>query len=179
MFKRGILVGHSENVVEEIIEHLEKSNIPFELKIKDILKQSSEEYEALFMVKVQRKFAKQVEAIVAQYVSQEDLKHWYKVAKRKSRKLERKKRVLYLFLAFIYILALMIIEMGKAEGANIVSAIICAVILVGSIYITVKYFRSMKKESGVLRESNLVIMFLGISMIMYSVTSLISVFPFS
>ena len=176
MFEKKILVGHSEDVVVAIMEHLEKSNIPFEFGIKDILKLSYEEYEGLFMIKVQKKCAKQVDAIVAQYVSKEEIKHWYKVAKKKSRKLERKEKALYLFVAFIFFIVVMAIEMGKTVGANIVSTIGCALVLMGSVFITTKFYKEMKKESGFLRENNKMIMIYGITMIFYAVSSFISLF---
>ena len=36
-----------------------------------------------YAVKVRKEYAGQVEAIVEQYVSQEDMKQWYRVSKRK------------------------------------------------------------------------------------------------
>ncbi|MBG9455400.1 hypothetical protein ABE61_15305 [Lysinibacillus sphaericus] len=176
MFKKKILVGHSEDAILAIIEQLEKSNIPFEIGIKDILKRSSEEYEGFYKIKVQKKCAKQVESIVAQYVSQEDLKHWYKVAKKKSRKLERKEKALYLLVAFIYFIAVAAIEMGKSLGLEIVPSIGCAVLLMGGMFMTIKFYKEMKKESGDLRETYKGSMIVGIALIFYAVTSFISVF---
>ncbi|MEY9971761.1 hypothetical protein ABH966_002134 [Lysinibacillus sp. RC46] len=175
MFKKKILIGYSEDAVLAIIEHLEKSSIPFEIGIKDILKRSSEEYEGFYMVKVQKKCSKQVEAIVAQYVSQEGLKHRYKVKKKKSRKLERKEKALYLFAAFIYFLAASVIEMGKALEADIVSSIGCAALLMGGVFMATKFYKEMKKEPGDLREINKLTMIFGISMIFYAVSSFIFV----
>ncbi|MFJ8088425.1 hypothetical protein ACIQ7N_09505 [Lysinibacillus sp. NPDC095746] len=176
MFKKKILIGHSEDTVLAIIEHLEKSNIPFEIEIKGVLKRSSEEYEGFYMVKVQKKCAKQVEAIVAQYVSQEDLKHWYKVEKKKSRKLERKEKAFYLFAAFIYFIAVVAIEMGKAVEVDIVSYFGCVVLLLGGVFMTTYFYKEMKKESGDLREINKQSMIFPIGIIFYAVSSFISVF---
>ncbi|MFJ3387052.1 hypothetical protein [Lysinibacillus sp. NPDC086135] len=176
MFKKKILVGHSEDAILAIIEQLEKSNIPFKIGIKDILKRSSEEYEGFYMVKVQKKCAKQVEAIVAQYVSQEDLKNWYKVEKKKSRKLERKEKALYLFVAFIYFIAVVAIEMGMSLGLEIVPSIGCAVLLMGGMFMTIKFYKEMKKESGDSRETYKWLMIVGIAWIFYAVASFISVF---
>ncbi|MEB2281517.1 hypothetical protein LAV73_16160 [Lysinibacillus xylanilyticus] len=83
------------------------------------------------MVKAQKNVPKQVEAIVVQYVSQEDLKHWYKVRKKKSRKLERKEKALYLFAAFIYFIVV----------AAIVASIGCAVLLMGGVFMTTKFYK--------------------------------------
>ncbi|MGE8036988.1 hypothetical protein [Lysinibacillus sp. NPDC093692] len=178
MFKKKILIGHSEDTVLAIIEHIEKSNIPFEIGFKDILKRSSKEYEAFYTVNVQKQYAKQIEAIVAQYVSQEDLKHLYKVEKKKSRKLERKEKALYLFAAFIYFIAVAAIEMGKSVGLDIVPSIGCAVLLMGGTFMTIKFYKAMKKESGDLRKINKKLMFFGIGIIIYAVSSFISVLRF-
>lgn len=172
MFYKKILVGHSEDEVETIIEHLEKSNIPFKLEIKDILKLSADEYEAFYMIKVQKRWAKQVNAIVAQYVSQKELKHWYKVEKKKSRKLERKENALYLFVAFIYFIAVATIEIGT----GIFSAIGCGVLLLIGVFMMIKFFKEMKKESGVLRENYKLFMIYGVMMIFNAAISFISVF---
>lgn len=176
LFKKKILIGHSEDTVLAISEHLEKSNIPFEIGIKDVLKRSSEEYEGFYMIKVQKKCAKQVEAIVAQYVSQEELKHWYKVEKKKSRKLERKEKALTLFAIFIYTVAVVAIEMGKAIDMDNVPSIGCGVLLMGGVLMTAKFYKAMKKESGDLREINKQSMIFPIGIIFYAVTSFISVF---
>jgi len=175
LFKKKILIGHSEDIVSAIIEHLEKNNIPFKIGVKDILKRSSEEYEGFYMVKVQKKCAKQVEALVAQYVSQEDLKHWYKVEKKKSRKLERKEKALYLFSALIYSIAVVTIEMGKAVESDIVSSIGCGGLLLGGVLMATKFYKEMKKESGDLREINKLSMIFPIGIIFYAVASFISV----
>ncbi|TQR28370.1 hypothetical protein C7Y47_22280 [Lysinibacillus sphaericus] len=124
------------------------------------------------MVKVQKKCAKQVEAVVAQYVSQEDLKNWYKVEKKKSRKLERKEKALYLFAACIYFIAVAAIEMGKAVGADIVASIGC-VLLMGGVFMTTKFFKEMKKESGDLREINKLSLSFGIGIIVSSFISVL------
>ena len=179
MFNKKILIGYAEDTVLPIIEHLEKNNVPFEVGIKGIFKRSNDEfYEEFYTVEVRQKYAEQAEAIVSQYVSQKDLKHWYKAAKKKSRKLERKKKALYLFAAFIYFIAVGAIEMGKSFGANIVPSIGCAVVLIGGVFMTTKYYKEMKQESGDLRESNLMLMSFGIGMIFYAVTSFISVLRF-
>ena len=172
MFYKKILVGHSEDTVETIIKHLEKSNIPFKLEIKDILKRSAEEYEAFYMIKVQKKWAKQADSIVKQYVSQKDLKHWYKGAKKKSRKLEKKENALYLFVAFIYFIAVAAIEIGT----GIVSSIGCGVLLLIGVFMTIKFFKEMKKESGILRENYKLFMIYGVMMIFNAAISFISVF---
>ena len=176
LFEKKILVGHSEDAILAITEHLEKSNIPFELGIKDVLKRSSEEYEAFYRIKVQKECAKQADAIVSQYVSQKDLKNWYKVAKKKSRKLESKENALFWFVVFIYFLAVAAIEIGKVEGAVIPPSIGGAVLLIGGIFMVVKFYKKMKKESGILRESNKSMMIVGITVIIYAVASFIYVF---
>ncbi|MBK5483190.1 hypothetical protein JFV29_15105 [Peribacillus sp. TH16] len=180
MFKKNILIGHSEDAVLSIIEHLVKNNVPFEIGIKDILKRSSERfrskkndevYEAFYTVEVRKKYAEQVEAIVAQYVSREDVKHWYKVAKKKSRKLQLKEKALYLFVFFINCIAILAIDIGKMDGADIVSYIACAVLLMSGVFVTTKYYKEMQKETGDLRENNMMLMFIGIGVIFYAVSS--------
>ncbi|MGE7949890.1 hypothetical protein [Lysinibacillus sp. NPDC093688] len=212
MFKKKILIGHSEDTAQAIIEHrekgnvqsedtvqamiehletsnipfedtvqtileyLEKSNVPLEVDIEAFLKPSSEVYELFYTVKVQKKYAKQAEAFVTQYVSQEDLMHRYKVANKKSRKLERKEKALYLFVAFIYFIAVAAIEMGKSLGLEIVPSIGCAVLLMGGMFMTIKFYKEMKKESGDSRETYKWLMIVGIAWIFYAVASFISVF---
>lgn len=51
MFKKKILIGHSEDTLLAIIEHIEKSNIPCEIGIKGIFERSSEVYDAFYTVK--------------------------------------------------------------------------------------------------------------------------------
>ncbi|MFJ8101524.1 hypothetical protein [Lysinibacillus sp. NPDC096212] len=201
MFKKKILIGHSEDTAQAIIEHrekgnvpsedtaqamiehletsnipfedtvqtiieyLEKSNVPFEAGIKAVLKPSSEVYELFYTVKVQKKYAKQVEAFVTQYVSQEDLMHRYKVANKKSRKLDRKERAPYLLAAFIYFNAVAAFQTSKDLGAYNVSFIVGAFLLMCGVFMTTKYYKAMKKESGDLRENNKTLMMIGIGMI--------------
>lgn len=168
-----------EDTVQTTIKHLEKSNVPFELGIEAILKPLNNDfYELFYTVEVRKEYAEQAETIVAQYVLQEDLKHRYKAAKKKSRKLERKKKALYLFAAFISFIVLGAIEMGKSLGADIVPSIGCALVLMGGVFMTTKYYKEMKKESGDLRENNKMLMIFGIGMIFYAVTSFISVLRF-
>lgn len=78
MFKKKILVEHSKDAIPAIIEHLTRSSIPFELGIKDILRQSSgrfrskkndEVYIVFYTVEVRKKYAEQVKAIVEQYIA--------------------------------------------------------------------------------------------------------------
>lgn len=116
-----------------------------------------------------------MKAFVTQYVSQEDLMHRYKVANKKSRKLERKEKALYLFVAFIYFIAVAAIEMGKAVGADIVSSIGCVVLLMGGVFMTTNFYIEMKKESGNLKETYKWLMIVGIAWIFYAVASFISV----
>ncbi|MGE7947356.1 hypothetical protein [Lysinibacillus sp. NPDC093688] len=175
MFEKKLLIGHSVDTVLAIGQHIEKSNIPFEIGIKGILKRSSEVYENFYTVKVQKKYAKQVETIVAQYVSQEDLQRSYKVEKKKSRKLKRKERAPYLFAAFIYLNAVGALDTSKGTGAYNVSFIVCAVLLMCGLFMATKYYKEMKKESGDLRENNKTLMIFGILMIFYAVFSFISV----
>ena len=167
LFKKKILIGHSEDTLLAIIEHIEKNNIPCEIGIKDIFERSSEVYDAFYTVKVQKKYAKQVEAIVSQYVSQEELKHWYKVEKKKSRKLERKERALYLFVFFIYVNAVGAFQTSKGLGAYNVSFIVCAVVLMVGVFMMIKYYKAMKRERDHL--------IFGIVLILYAVYSFISV----
>ncbi|KOS68340.1 hypothetical protein AEA09_07070 [Lysinibacillus contaminans] len=160
-------------------EHLEKSSIPFEVDIEAILKPSNDDFYKLFYtVEVRKKHAEQAESIITQYVSQEDLNHWYKVAKKKSRKLERKEKAFYLFAAFIYFIAVGAIEMGKSFGTDIVPSIGCAVVLIGGVFMTKKHYKEMKQESGDLRENNMMLMSFGIGMIFYAFTSFVSVLRF-
>ncbi|MGE7689451.1 hypothetical protein ACQKMI_09580 [Lysinibacillus sp. NPDC097214] len=103
------------------------------------------------------------------------MKHWYKVEKKKSRKLERKEKALYLFAAFIYSIVVVSIEMGKAVELDIVSSIGCGVLLIGGVLMTTKFYKGMKKESGDLREINKLPMIFPIGIIFYAVASFISV----
>lgn len=180
LFRKKILIGTSVDIVKAIIEHLEESNIPFEIGFKDILKRSSERfrskkndevYELVYTIEVRKKYAKQVEAIVSQYVSQEDVKQSYKVAKKKSRKLEKKENALFLFKSFIFIILIQVIETGKNFGADIISYIACALLLMLGVFMTIKYFKEMKKEQHVLRKINMILMFLGIYLMFYTVAS--------
>jgi len=201
MFKKKILIGHSEDTAQAIIEHrekgnvpsedtvqamiehleisnipfedtvqtileyLEKSNVPLEVDIEAFLKPSSEVYELFYTVKVQKKYSKQAEAFVTQYVSQEDLMHRYKVANKKSRKLDRKERAPYLLTLFIYFNAIAAFQMSKDLGAYNVSFIVGAFILICGVFMTTKYYKAMQKESGDLRENNKTLMIIGIGMI--------------
>ncbi|MFF2178158.1 hypothetical protein ACFVT8_17095 [Lysinibacillus sp. NPDC058147] len=174
MFKKKILIGHSEDTVLAIIKHIENSNIPCYIDYKG-LKPSSEVYENFYMVKVQKKYTKLVETIVAQYVSQDDLKNWYKTEKKKSRKLKRKENAPYLFAFFIYLNAVGALETSKGLGAYNVSFIVCAVLLMYGVFMTTKYYKEMKKESGDLREDKKTLMIIGILMIFHAVTSFIFV----
>lgn len=180
MFKKKILIGNSEDAVQAIFEHLKKSNLPFEIGIKDILKRSSERfrsrkndevYEVFYTIEVRKKYAEQVEAIVGQYVSQEDMKNWYKEAKKKSRKSEQKENALSFFVYFIYFLPILLIDMGKSEGAKIAFYIACAVFLMYGVFRTIKYFKEMKKEQGISRILNMILMFLAIAMILFAIAS--------
>lgn len=182
------MVGNSIDTFLAITEHLKRSNVPFNIGIKDILKRSSERfrskkndevYEVFYTVEVRKKYTEQAEAIVAQYVS-EDVNHWYKISKKKSRKLESKdSRALYLntFLSFINCkaVAILTIEEGGSNGANIVSYIACAVLLMTGVFITAKYYIEMQKESGIWKLLDKVLMILGIYMIFYAAYSFISV----
>ncbi|MFJ6209465.1 hypothetical protein [Lysinibacillus sp. NPDC092081] len=179
MFKKEILVGHSEDTVVAIIEHLERSNVPFEVGIKDIFKRSSErfssenndeEYEAFYTVEVRKKYAEQVEAIVAQYVSQEDVKHWYKVSKKQNRKLEWKEKALFIFMSFIYFIAILAIETGKEFGKDVdivlyIAYIACALFLMSGVFITIKYYKEMQKQTGDLRWTSKMFVIVGICLI--------------
>ncbi|MFJ3389662.1 hypothetical protein [Lysinibacillus sp. NPDC086135] len=95
--------------------------------------------------------------------------------KKKSGKLERKEKALYLFAACIYFIAVAAIEMGKAVGVDIVASIGCAVLLMGGVFMTTKFYKEMKKESGDLREINKLSLSFGIGIIFYAVSSFISV----
>ncbi|OXS72179.1 hypothetical protein B1B04_16850 [Lysinibacillus sp. KCTC 33748] len=154
-----------EDTVQTILEYLEKSNVPLEVDIETFLKPSSEVYELFYTVKVQKKYAKQAEAFVTQYVPQEDLIHRYKVAKKKSRKLLRKERAPYLLAAFIYFNAVAAFQTSKDLGAYNVSSIVGAFLLMCGVFMTTKYYKAMKKESGDLRENNKTLMMIGIGMI--------------
>ncbi|WP_369436104.1 hypothetical protein [Lysinibacillus fusiformis] len=54
------------------------------------------------------------------------MKHWYKVAKKNSRKLENKEHALYSFVIFNHCITIQAFETGESVGANIVSYIACA-----------------------------------------------------
>lgn len=54
-----------------------------------------------YAVKFRKEYAGQVEAIVEKYVSQEDVKQWYRVSKKKDRKLEKKETLLFSVVSFI------------------------------------------------------------------------------
>ncbi|KOS68316.1 hypothetical protein AEA09_06935 [Lysinibacillus contaminans] len=180
MFKKKIVIGRSEDIVLPIIEHLKKSNIPFEIGIKDILKHSSERfrskkndeiYEAFYTVEVLKKYTEQVEAIIAQYVSPEDMKRWYKLAKKKSRKLELKETKLFSFVSFLNCIALKFISIGKIDGADIFSYIACAVLLTSGVFMITKFYKEMQKESGILRQINTLLLIIGIWVIFYAASS--------
>ncbi|MFJ7737640.1 hypothetical protein ACIQ2D_15100 [Lysinibacillus sp. NPDC097287] len=179
MFKKKILMGHEEDTLLAIIEHMEKSNVPFEIGIKGTLKRPNDDlYDAFYWVKARKKHAEQVEAIVAQYVSQEDLKQWYKVAKKQSRQLEKKERIRNSLVYFLYAIAIVAIEMGKSVGADIVAYMGCVMLLIGGALVTLKYAKKMKKETGDLKTTNRSIMFFGIGIIVYAVTSIATLLRF-
>ncbi|MEB2298798.1 hypothetical protein LAV72_04050 [Lysinibacillus xylanilyticus] len=186
MFKKNIMVGHSVDTLLEITEHLKSCNIPFDIGIKDILKSSSERfrskkndevYNVFYTVKVRREYMEQVEAIVAQYVS-EDVKHLYKMSKKKSRKLEEKENLPYTFFAVIIFIALEVIHAGKSGGSEIISYIGCAVLSMAGVFTTAKYYIEMQEESGISRLLSKMLIIIGIGMIFYAVYSFLSVFRF-
>lgn len=124
MFKNKIIVGHSVGTLLEITKHLESSNIPFDIGIKDILTISSERFrskknnevcEVFYTVKVSRGYMEQAEAIVAQYVS-EDVNHLNKMTKKKSRQLEKKESRPYSIFSFIITIAMMALHESKATA---------------------------------------------------------------
>ncbi|MGE8033608.1 hypothetical protein [Lysinibacillus sp. NPDC093692] len=180
MFKKKILVGHSGDNVQAIFKHIKSSNIPFEIGIKDILKQSSnrfrskkndEVYIVFYIIKVRKKYAEQVEAIVGEYVSLENVNHDYKVSKKKSRKLESNEKPSFSFLTLINSLALLTNAIGKNNGTNIVSYISCALLMMTGVFMAAKYYEEMQKESGNLRKITMLGVFIGIGVIVYAVSS--------
>ena len=49
LFKKKILMGHEEDTLLAMIEHIEKSNVPFEIGIKGILKRPNDDlYDAFY-----------------------------------------------------------------------------------------------------------------------------------
>ncbi|MFJ7953419.1 hypothetical protein ACIQZG_18095 [Lysinibacillus sp. NPDC096418] len=177
------MVGHSVDTLLGITEHLKNSNVPFDIGIKNILKSSSERfrsknndevYEVFYTVKVSKKYMEQVEAIVTQYVT-EDVKHLYKVSKKKSRKLEKKESRPYSIFSFINVIAMVAINEGKSGGPVIVSYIACAVLLMSGIFMAAKYYIEMQGESGILRLLSNMLIIAGIGMMFYTVSSFISV----
>ena len=181
------MIGHSSDTFQAIIEHLKRSNIPFDIGIKDVLKSSSERfrskkndevYVVFYTVEVRKKYTEQVEAIVAQYVS-EDVKHLYKMSKKKSRNLELKEeKALYSFMSIINCIAILAINEARNHNVDIVSYIACAVVLMSGVFVTAKYYIEVQKESGILRLLNMILMIIGIGMMFYSVSSFISVLRF-
>lgn len=175
------MVGNSIDTFLAITEHLERSNVPFNIGIKDILMRSSERFRSrkndevckvFYIVEVRKKYTEQAEAIVAHYVS-EDVDHCYKISKKKSRKLESKdRREIYLnsFLSFINCkaVAILTIEEGRSGGADIVSYIACAVLLMTGVFITAKCYIEMQKESGIWRLLDMMLIIVGIYMIFYA-----------
>ncbi|MGE7949861.1 hypothetical protein [Lysinibacillus sp. NPDC093688] len=183
MFKKKIMVGHSVDTLREITEHLKSSNVPFDIEIKDILKSSSERfrskkndevYKVFYIVKVSREYMEQVEAIVAQYVS-EDMEHLYKMSKKKSGKLEKKEYRTYSFISSINAIAIFALYEGKSGGADIVSYIACVLLSVSGVFMTAKHYIEMQKESGILRLLSKMAMIIDIGVIFYAVSSFISV----
>jgi len=174
LIKKKIWVGSSEEKITIIVDHIEKNNIPYEIAIKDIFKQSAEMYEAFYMLKVRKKYAEQVEVIVAQYVSLEQLKQEYKVKKDKSRKLEKKEKVLHFFIYVMYLFAIMAIEIGKNIGANIVPYICASVLLLCGLLLTIRYYKEMQKAKDELRQTKQSLMFISFGMFFYAVTSIVS-----
>ncbi|MFT9819207.1 hypothetical protein [Lysinibacillus sp. NPDC056185] len=183
MFKKKILVGHSEDAFPAIIEHLKRSSVPFELGIKDILRQSSgrfrskkndEVYIAFYTVKVRKKYEEQVKAIVEQYMSQEDVKQWYKVSKKNTRKLEKKEISSFSVVSGINYIAMTIIHQGKIDGGGIVSYIACAVIMMTGAFLTISNYKEMQKESSYLRLIDMGLAIIGIGVMIYAVSSFLS-----
>ncbi|MEB2302117.1 hypothetical protein LAV72_21145 [Lysinibacillus xylanilyticus] len=91
--------------------------------------------------------------------------------KKKRRKVEKKEKILYILAAFIYCIAGLAIEIGKVEGADIVSYIACAVLFIGGVLMMARGYKGFKKGSYELREFNRMLMFLGIGVIFYAATS--------
>ncbi len=185
LFKRKLLIGNSEDTVVAIIEHLEKSNVPFEIGIKDIVKQSSgrfrskennEVYEFFYTIEVRKKYAEQVEAIISQYLTKQDAKQSYKLAKKKNRKLDRKENVLNFLGGLILFISLEAIKIGKSEGADIVTYIACLVLLMYGLFMVKKYYIEFlnEKESLVLKIMTMLLMFIGIGIIIYGIVSLLA-----
>ena len=183
LFKKKILVGYSEDTVQAIIEHLDRKSISFELDIKDILRQPSERlrskknnevYIVFYAVKVRKEYAGQVEAIVEQYVSQEDMKQWYRVSKKKDRKLAKKETSLFSVVSFINYIAMRIIEQSKIDGGGILSYMACVVIMLTGVFLTSKCYQEMQKESGHLRLISMGLAIIGIGVIIYAVFSFLS-----
>lgn len=174
MIKKKIWVGSSEETVIKLIEQLDKNNIPYEIAMKDIFRQSAEMYEAFYMLKVRIKYVEQVKAIVAQYVSQEQLNHEYKVKKKRSRKLEKKEKALHIFISVMYVIAIMAIEIGKNIGANIVSYISATVLLLCGLLLTIHYYKKMQKEPDDLKQTKQSLMFISFGMFFYAATAIVS-----
>lgn len=186
MFKKKIMVGYSVDTLLEITEHLESSNVPFNIGIKDILTNSSERFrskknneicEVFYTVKVSRGYMEQAVAIVAQYVS-EDVNQLYKMTKKKSRQLEKKESRPYTIFSFIIFIAIGAIHQGKSGGSEIVSYIACAALSMSGVFMTAKYYVEMQEESGILRLLSKFLMIIGIGMIFYAVYSFISILRF-
>ena len=141
-------------------------------------KENNEVYELFYTVEVRKKYAEQVEAIISQYLSKQDVKQSYKLAKKKSRKLDRKENALNFLGGLILFIALEAIEIGKSEGADIVSYIACMVLLLYGIFITKKYYIELRKEkeSRVLKNDYLrLLMFIGIGIIVYAIVSFLAI----
>lgn len=186
LFKKKILIGNSDDTVVAIIDHLEKSNVPFEIGINDILKQSSgrfrskendEVYELFYTVEVQKEYVEQVEHIINQYMNLQDIKQDFKSAKKINRKLERKETIFSIFVGILFVITLQLIEIGKSEGANIVSYSACLLLLIYGMFITIKHSIELRRESESRVSKSIIKTFIywGIGVMVYAVVSIISI----